>query len=670
MVHLRPAKACDMMYRTLVFPLVLCLGNALFAQQDSARVPDQRLDTLHVTATRIPSTLPRTARHLQVLDSATLQQAPRPEVSELLRAHTLVDVRQRGPFDVQTDIGIRGGTYDQTLVLVDGIPMTDPQTGHHQMNVPLLSDALERVEVLYGGASRTFGGGAFSGAVNLITSAPQGRKGSLLVEGGEYGTYRVRVRQDVANEKGGIRVAAFHTSSDGYVPNSDFDMTGGHLNGLRKWGNITLKAQAGAVHKRFGAQNFYSSAYPDQQEITGTYLAAFELRNDASAWKWSMRSYYRQHDDQFELFRESEDYYRYDNGFFVRGAADTARFTPTFFYTFHNRHRTRVGGLEADVRRNWKAGTTVFSVHGRTEHIRSNVLGELLDEPIPAPGGRESFTRGDERDNLAVHLDHRYERGRFGVDAGVLLNLNTQFTPEWVPGADVYFRWSGKHTTYGSYGRAFRLPTWTDLYYNRGGAMGSRDLLPEHADQVELGHRIINGRWRASAAVWRREGRNLIDWVRLPGQTTVQAANLTQVDLNGVEFSLDWSTTNQRGTGGLMYAYQWADQQDFPFTSLYVLDHLEHNVVGWWQQDLGAGFSGRVNATWRTRNSTYIRFEDGQRVEYPQSLRLDLRADKQLGRVGLFVSAINVLDSEQVDRGNVPLPGRWITGGVSLAWGK
>jgi iron complex outermembrane receptor protein len=628
------------------------------------------LDTVQVSATRIASPLPRTGRHLQVLDSALLATAPRPEASEILRSTTLVDVRQRGPFDVQTDLGIRGGTFDQALVLVDGIPMTDPQTGHHLMNIPLLADALERVEVLYGGASRTFGGGAFSGAVNLITREPAGHKGSLLLEGGEYGSYRARLVQDVANANGGLRLSAFHGHSDGYVPNSDFDMTGGHLNGVRRWKKLKLKGQLGAVHKRFGAQNFYSSTYPDQQEITGTYLGALELGNDKSPWAWNVRAYGRQHDDQFQLFRESEDYYRYDNGFFIRGAADTARFTPTFFYTFHNRHRTRVGGAEATVRRSWKAGTTAVGVHGRYEHILSNVLGKPLETPIEAPGAREAFTREDERSNVAVHVDHRYERGKFGVDAGLLLNVNSQYSPEWVPGADVFYRWNTKHNTYASAGRSFRLPTWTDLYYNRGGAQGSLDLLPEHADQLELGHRVYGSRWKASVALWRRMGDDLIDWVKLPGETTVRASNITAVDLNGVEFSGSFYTTDQRGQGGLMYAYQWADQQEFPFTSLYVLDYLTHNVVGWWQQELVAGFSARVNATWRTRNGNYVRFDDGTTVEYPDPLRIDLRVDWKKGPVGLFVSGTNLLDAEQVDRGNVPLPGRWLMGGVSVTWGK
>jgi vitamin B12 transporter len=605
-----------------------------------------------------------------VLDSSLLANAPRPEISEILKSNTLVDVRQRGPFDVQTDLGIRGGTFDQTLVLVDGIPMTDPQTGHHLMDIPLLGDALEHMEVLYGGASRTFGGGAFSGAVNLITREPMGKKGSLLLEGGEYGSYKVRVSQELANANGGVRLSAFHGQSDGHVPNSDFDMTGGQINGVRRWSKLKLKGQLGGVYKRFGAQNFYSSLYPDQQEITGTLLGSLEVRNDASAWAWSLRAYGRQHDDEFQLFRESDDYYRYSNGFFIRGEADTARFTPTFFYTFHNRHRTRVGGAEANVKRAWQAGTTAIGVHGRLEHILSNVLGKPMDSPIDAPRSRDPFTRSDERQNMAVHLDHRYEHGRFGVDAGVLLNINNQFVPEWAPGADVFYRWNGRNTTYGSYGRSFRLPTWTDLYYNRGGAQGSLGLLPEHADQLELGHRTYGERWKASAAIWRRMGTDLIDWVRLPGETTVRAANLTEVDLNGVELSGSIHTNDQKGQGGLMYAYQWADQQEFPFTSLYVLDYLQHNAVLWWQHALGAGFSARANVNWRFRNGQYVRFSDGQRVDYPAPLRIDLRADWKKGPVGLFVSVTNLLDEEQLDRGNVPLPGRWVMGGVSVAWGK
>lgn len=641
--------------------LLAVMSLSAFAQTDTTQ-----LRTVEVTATPISSTLPRVGRHLQVIDSLALHGNARPEVSEVLRNTTLVDVRQRGPFDVQTDLGIRGGTYDQALVLVDGVPMSDPQTGHHVMDLPLVPDAIDRVEVLYGGASRTFGAGAFSGAIHIITRAPQDFRGQLVVDGGAFGSYRARVMQDVLLGGTGLRVAAQYGHSDGYVHNSDFDQSGVQLEARHAFGRTVLRVQGGYACKRFGAQNFYTSLYPDQQEITGTGYANAELRHTGSRWSWLVHAYGRQHDDRFELFREGDGYYRYSNGYFIRGDADTARFSPTFFYTYHNRHRTAVAGTEAQVKRTWTAGTTSFGAHARYEHIYSNVLGLPLAEPVEASGAREAFTKADERRNLALTADHRYDHGKWTIDGGVLLNISSAFAPEWAPGVDVVYRGSDRTSSYLSVGRAFRFPTWTDLYYDRGGAVGSAGLRPEHADQLEIGHRVHVGHTTVKLAAWRRQGRDLIDWVVLPGESTTHAANLTEVDLNGIE--LEATHAQGKGRGGALYAYQWADQSSFAFRSLYVLDHLTHNAVVWWSQPLAQGLRAQVNVTWRQRYGTYARASDGLPVNYPDPLRVDLRVDWTRGAITVFASAYNLTDAEQMDRANVPLPGRWISGGMQVRW--
>ncbi|MBS1937195.1 MAG: TonB-dependent receptor [Bacteroidetes bacterium] len=647
--------------RGFFLPVVLLAGSAFAQGPDTTK-----LEAIQVTATRIPDVLPRIGRHLQVIDSLQLHGQARPEVSEVLRMGSLVDVRERGPFDVQTDLGIRGGTFDQALVLLDGVPLSDPQTGHHAMDLPLPGELLDRVEVLYGGASRTFGAGAFSGAINLITRAPQDNRGSLTAQGGQYGSLRSAINQDLLLGGTGLRIGALYGHSDGYVKNSDFDQAGGQVEAARAFGKLKLRAQAGYTHKRFGAQNFYSSLYPDQMEVTGTGFATVGVQHQGGPWDWNAKAYFRQHDDLFELFREDEDHYRYSNGFFIRNGTDTARFSPTFFYTFHNRHRTQAGGAMANATHRWKGGTTAFGVHARDEHILSNVLGKPLATPVYLSGTREALTRSDERRNLALHADHRYTRGRWTLDGGLLLNLNSSFAPEWAPGLDAVYRWNKGHSTYASLGRAFRFPTWTDLYYNRGGAIGSASLQPEHADQVEVGHRILHGTWNLKVAAWRRQGRDLIDWVQRPGETTVHATNLTEVDLNGLE--LEAGLRAGKGRGGLLYAYQWADQHQFNFASLYVLDHLTHNAVLWWNQALPAGFSVQANLTWKQRYGTYARFSDGVQVAYPNPLRMDLKADWTHRSITLFASIYNLLDAQQMDRGNIALPGRWIAGGMQLRW--
>ena len=654
-------RMIDVLRKSLLPGLLIVLAHAAAAQ----RADTTALRPVEVSATRITGTLPRTGRHLQVLDSLQLHGAVRTEVAEVLRARTLVDVRQRGPFDAQTDIGLRGGTFDQALVLVDGIPMSDPQTGHHLMDLPLLTDVLERVEVLYGGASRTFGAGAFSGAVNLITRAPKDDRGQLAIDGGAFGMRRIRATQDLMLGRTGLRIGGFHAHSDGYVDNSDFDQAGGQLEVRHAFAKSTLRVQAGYVHKRFGAQNFYSSVYPDQQEITGTGLLTAAWERQGPRWSVQARAYHRRHDDAFQLFREDDDHYRFRNGYFIRGEADTARFSATSFYTFHNRHRTAVSGGEVNIRRTWAGGVSAIGIHGRNERILSNVLGVPMDAP-QGSGDRDPFTRSDERNNIAMHVDHRYQRGRWVFDGGVLLNINSAFAPEWAPGIDIVHRWSDRHSTYANAGRAFRFPTWTDLYYNRGGAVGSIHLRPEHADQVEVGHRITGRNIMFKTALWRRQGRDLIDWVRLPGEVTVHAANLTQVDINGVEVEL--TVQQGRGRGGALYAYQWTDRTAFPFTSLYVLDHLTHNAILWWSQQLVHGFSAQVDLSWRQRYGTYARFSDGALLAYPDPLRVDLRVEWTRGNWTLFASGYNLLDSEQMDRANIPLPGRCLSAGLRVQW--
>lgn len=649
---------------TLSFLLAIFVPYGALAQTDSLR-----LDTVHVTATRIGSSLQRAGRQVQVLDVRLLQTAPAPELSALLRTHTVVDVRQRGPFDSQTDLSLRGGTFDQALVLLDGIPLSDPQTGHHAMNLPVVPEDLQRVEVLYGGAARTYGAGAFSGAINLISREARNTSGRLQLEGGSFGSWRARVAQDVAWKQGGLRISAQHLRSDGHVRNSDMDLSAGHLSLVQRIKRVRLQAQLGVSHKRFGAQNFYSSLYPDQQEMTTMALGAVELRNDRSPWPWSVRAYHRHHHDLFQLFRESDGYYRFTNGFFVRGEADTARFTPTFFYTFHNRHSSRVSGAELSVRRRWKAGTTALGVHGRAEGIQSNVLGEPLQEPVTRGALRDPFTRATDRHNLAVHLDHRWERDGFGIDAGVLLNINDRFEPEWAPGIDLHRRWKDGQVTHISLSRSFRLPTWTDLYYNRGGAQGSPTLLPEHADQVEVGHRIHRARWQAAASVWRRSSDDLIDWTRQPGDPVVRATNLTRVDMNGVELIASMRWNDGRQQLGLAYAHQWTDQPQPDFTSLYVLDHLRHVGSAWAQIQLKDAWHLHAAANWRLRNGTYTEFVTRAERQHPSGPRIDLRVERRWKRVAVHVSGLNLLDLEQMDRANVPLPGRWLGGGISLQWG-
>ena len=72
-----------------------------------------------------------------VVTDADIAQAPVQSINDLLKYAVGVDVRQRGPIGAQTDISIRGGTSEQIIILLNGINICDPQTGHNVMDLPI-----------------------------------------------------------------------------------------------------------------------------------------------------------------------------------------------------------------------------------------------------------------------------------------------------------------------------------------------------------------------------------------------------------------------------------------------------------------------------------------------------------------------------------------------------
>ena len=131
------------------------------------------LNEVEVSSSLAKTTYAAATRQITVLTAKQIQELPVNNVNELLDYLGSVDMRQRGPLDVQGDLGVRGGTFDQTLVLVNGVRMNNPQTGHHNMNLPVPLQMIERIEVIQGGATNAHGIGAMTGVVNIVLRSAQ-----------------------------------------------------------------------------------------------------------------------------------------------------------------------------------------------------------------------------------------------------------------------------------------------------------------------------------------------------------------------------------------------------------------------------------------------------------------------------------------------------------------
>ncbi|MFM7765240.1 MAG: TonB-dependent receptor domain-containing protein, partial [Sphingomonadales bacterium] len=227
---------------------------------------------------------------------------------------------------------------------------------------------------------------------------------------------------------------------------------------------------------------------------------------------------------------------------------------------------------------------------------------------------------------------------------------------------------------FASANKGFRLPTYTDLYYNIGGAKGSKLLKPEEAVCYELGTRFMYKKHNFRIAGFARDGKNLIDWVRFNGSNVDSAANLTQVFYFGVDGY--WEYVPKKPLAGVLqkigagFLVMNADKKSDGFQSFYALDFIGQKYT------LQADWKLHKNINLSTLGYLQKRMggykKPGATIEtaYPFALAMDLRLTATVKKLKLFAEVTNVFDSPMMDLGNVQLPGRWIKAGITAAVGR
>ncbi|NJO88029.1 MAG: TonB-dependent receptor [Chloroflexia bacterium] len=494
-----------------------CAFNGVFllnAFNTVAQIDTIKIQDITVSAYKTPVSFADAARVINIISSKEISEAPLTSVQDALKSVMNVDLRERGVYGVQTDLNIRGGSFEQNVVLINGVKMTDPQTGHFQMNLPIDLMDIDRIELLHGASSSLYGNNAFSGAVNFITGSDNENHIRTGILAGEYGLFSGNLSASLSIKNFKNYFSVSKKVSDGYVKNTDFNI----LNLFYKGKLITkaghLQMQAGFLDKSFGAFNFYTPRFPDQYEQNKTWMANLKFFSKGSA-KISPSVYWRRNFDRFELFR----------------------YEPASWYTNHNFHITDVYGAEVTGQISTGAGKLGLGVDWNTEAILSNVLGEELDSERDIPGvDSTKFTYGKTRQNLNLSLEEQIIIGKLRTSIHLLTNYNTMFDWNFYPGIDFSFAVNKELKLIASVNLSGRIPSYTELYYIGGDSQGNKDLNAEKATSFEIGGKYVGNAFVIQSSVFYRNGKNIIDWVRANATDNWKSENLTKINTIGFDF--------------------------------------------------------------------------------------------------------------------------------------
>ena len=623
---------------------------------------EMQLEEVSVTGSRAPLTRSQAARMVTVLDRADIAQAPVQSINDLLKYAAGVDVRQRGPIGAQTDISIRGGTSEQIIILLNGINICDPQTGHNAMDLPIDLSEIVRIEVLEGPAGRIYGTSSLVGAINIVTRPANSTSADVTVEGGSYGYLKASGRANLLKGRWNNQLSAGYSRSDGYSRskegslNTDFSGSKAFYQGQYEDDAVQVNWHLGIADKGWGSSTFYASPKwqaDNQYEHTTKLFTAIQAQTKYGRLRFAPSIYWNQNRDRYEGYR---------------GQAEKMKY---------NYNRTNVYGVNLNSYFDWIAGRTAFGAEIRNEDLVSGNLGEPLSQPHHICGTDRDYTLGVNRTNISGYLEHNLLLRHFTLSAGLVAVKNSwsNMNMSIYPGIDISYRPGQNWKLHASYNTSLRMPSFTEMYYKVQGYSADPHLKPEEMQAIEAGVTFQTLPFTLNTTFWYHHGKNMIDWIMDTSkgdQAVWESVNHTKINSIGLEVSagLDFRQLlpNQNVLKNLKLSYSYIDQdkkQEANIVSQYALEYLRHKFIGDLGLQLAKKLALNMTVRWQDRIGSYTDF-DGSVNNYKPYCLADARLTWQERAWKLYVEATNLFNTSYRDYGLVEQPGRWIVAGLSI----
>lgn len=632
-----------MYFNKVIISGVVLLGfSAAVKAQNSTPLPEKK-DTINnlseviVKENRIQLPFSQQNRNIWIIDQEKIKSLPARSVSELLSYVAGLDVRQRGPGGLQADITMDGGTFDETLVLLNGVKVSDPQTGHNMMNLPITMDDIDHIEILRGSASRIYGINALTGAINLVTRKAQktGVSANLFsgssfkkdeVSGDTYANYGIHVAGALSLKGSSHSVSLGQEAGNGYRYNTAFNNQKAFYQGQLQVGRTDqLEVMAGYTHNNFGANSFYSApGDKESEETVKTTLASVAYTTKLSAnWTMVPRVSYRNNVDDYLYIKQNPD-------------------------KFHNHHQTNVFDAELNNTIQTKIGTFGLGLEGRTEAINSSNLGK-----------RNRF-------NAGVFGEYKFEPlDRLLINLGAYTNYNSDYGWQAFPGLDAGYNFYGNWRIFANLGTGQRLPTYTDLYYKGPTNIGNDQLQAEKSKYAEGGLKFNDERLALNASYFVRRITNFIDWVKAIQSDPWKPENFSQVNTKGFTLSADYAVRKASVNHAINSIRLGAAYTNLDPSFKKTLDRA--NFSRYALESLRNQLSGTVNTEFFNLVALTLTARYNERINYKSYTVVDARLALKQKKYSVYADGANLFNVKYVEAGAVPMPGSWFTLGIKTS---
>ena len=578
----------------------------------------QALDSITITSARIELPFKENSRTITVISSKDIRESPATNLAELLQQEAGIDVRRQGVNGMQSDLYIRGGSFDQTLLLIDGVKVEDPQTGHHTLNMALPLEVIERVEIIKGPAARIFGQNAFTGAINIVTKSNTDRINSVSYKLGSYEQQQVSGTLGAQLSGSTVIGHASVNSSDGYRYNTDFKNQNYFIKGRFKTNANPIEMIGYFTERKFGANQFYNVDAPDQYEETQSSLLGLSTRLKTEKLKITPRAYWKRNQDMYLYIRENPEVYR-------------------------NLHISNKLGMQVNASYSSSAGISGVGIDVAKVFMTSTNLGE--------------------RDRVMANLfvEHRFSIANNSLDItpGVSVNYFTDFKFHAFPGVDIGYAINDKLKAYANIGYTYRVPTYTDLYYVGPNDLGNEKLVPEKALSEEIGLKYFGINFNAYVAIFNRSSDNLIDYTRENEDDKWEATNLKSLSSTGAELNLSSQFKSGLFAQNISLGYTYLDENlnDIKAAySKYVVNSLTHH------------FTATVRSQFMKNLSQSIIYKFAERSSGTSYSVVDVQATLTISDLELSIIGNNIFNAEYNETGLVPMPKGNVLAGIKYSF--